>query len=203
MARPKKSEGGPTAQQSIEQAFWNALEEGPLSSMSVSQLVREASVNRSTFYYYYDDLEDLAQKAVARELPTQLPRLALLLAEGNVNRVVVEPSVIESIERVCLLLRQSGSGRMAQLIEDSLVAMWEREFGLDETADDDARHMLECLAGGVVGVLRRYGRRSDLDSLKACMRAMNRAFTMPSLAFLAQHDGLKNPLNADGVRFST
>lgn len=47
---------------SIKQALFRLLEEKPLSKITVTELCREAGVNRATFYLHYTDIYDLLDK---------------------------------------------------------------------------------------------------------------------------------------------
>jgi AcrR family transcriptional regulator len=185
MARPKKGAMDSTVEESVERTFWNMLESRRLNQVNVSTLIRETGINRSTFYYYYKDIDDLARRAVARNLPEQLPRIALLLFSGDVSRAVVDAQALHGIKKICLLIGHGGSRRISRLVEDALIQMWTCEFGLENIpADGEVMHTLEFLAGGVVSVLGRYGYPFDLEALERCIRAMNTVYTAPTLEFL-------------------
>lgn len=56
-----------------------------------------------------------------------------------------------------------------------------------EPKDGDVARALEFLAGGVVGVLSRYGYPMDFEALRACMHVMNEAFTEPALRYMLRN----------------
>lgn len=57
-----KKKSGKTAQEKIEKAFIELIQTKEISEINVTDLVRLAKVNRSTFYVNYLDIYDLADK---------------------------------------------------------------------------------------------------------------------------------------------
>ena len=53
MARPRRDSREAAVEERVEAVFWQMIETRRLSQVSVSALVREAGINRSTFYYHY------------------------------------------------------------------------------------------------------------------------------------------------------
>lgn len=50
------------SQEIIEATFWQLWEEQELSDITVTQIIKEANVNRSTFYAHYQDKIDLLEQ---------------------------------------------------------------------------------------------------------------------------------------------
>ncbi len=48
--------------QNIRNALFRILEQKSLDQVTVSEIVRTADINRSTFYFYYEDINDLFQQ---------------------------------------------------------------------------------------------------------------------------------------------
>ena len=61
MARPKEGIG-PSAQQRIEEAYWALLESMPHEKITIGQLCTKAHINHNTFYYHYQNIDDLANQ---------------------------------------------------------------------------------------------------------------------------------------------
>ena len=62
MGRPKNDQLSASVEQRIEEAFWALSEKNPIERISVVALSKEAHCNRGTFYYHYENLEDLVDK---------------------------------------------------------------------------------------------------------------------------------------------
>lgn len=48
--------------QNIRDSFFRLLKEKPTEKITVSDIIREADINRSTFYFYYDDIFDMIER---------------------------------------------------------------------------------------------------------------------------------------------
>lgn len=86
MARPRKDSPGPSAEERLQAAFWELIEEQPLERMTVGDLTARAGCNRGTFYYYYDDMYEMLDAMIDRNLPKQLPSFLLQHFTGEARR---------------------------------------------------------------------------------------------------------------------
>lgn len=48
--------------QNIRDSFFKILKEKPINKITVSDIIRKADINRSTFYFYYDDIFDMIEQ---------------------------------------------------------------------------------------------------------------------------------------------
>lgn len=48
--------------QMIRDSFFRLMKEKPMEKITVSDVVRNADINRSTFYFYYDDIFDMIEQ---------------------------------------------------------------------------------------------------------------------------------------------
>ncbi len=82
MGRPRKNAGSINAKQRIGEAFWELLEENELREITVGMITAKAQCNRGTFYYHYQDIEDLLDSLLTKllvdtsVLPEGLMRMA-------------------------------------------------------------------------------------------------------------------------------
>ena len=79
MARPRKDSGERGAQERMVQAFWDQLSCMPYREISAASVARESRCNRATFYYHFDSIEDLAEKAVEAAVPSGMADLAVFV----------------------------------------------------------------------------------------------------------------------------
>lgn len=54
MPRPRKDSEILSATERLENAFWELLADHEYRKITVTEVVREAHVNRNSFYYHYD-----------------------------------------------------------------------------------------------------------------------------------------------------
>ena len=64
MPRPRRDPEVLPAQQRLENAFWALLRERPYGKITVTDIVREAGVNRNSFYYHFSGLPELADATI-------------------------------------------------------------------------------------------------------------------------------------------
>ena len=83
MARPKYERDEQTARDRIVEAFWRMVEDGPYDKVSVRGLVRESGVNKNTFYYHFEGIDDLARQATRDALEPELLLEMLSMMQGE------------------------------------------------------------------------------------------------------------------------
>ena len=183
MARPPKSSEPVKAR--IETEFWELLKKHSFAKISVSQIVERAGCNRTTFYYYYDDIDDLAEKLIKENLPEDMPKIAMTYLSGGAEHIVLEGNILLLVERLSLLIRQDGSMYIRQLVEKAFVRLWADKFELSADAlSDDALYALEFLASGIAGIISRYGYPLNRNALSRSMDIINSLYTEPTLRYL-------------------
>jgi AcrR family transcriptional regulator len=192
MARPLKSQEGMPAKEKIEDAFWALLETKALDQMTVSELVRKVGCNRATFYYYFEDLNSLAEYVIEKTLPREIPVLAQTCFSEAGKRLVLSEESKQSINRLSLLIAKDGSARLATKTRNSLKDMWRAifELGTDDP-DETFGHIIDFVAGGIVGVLGQRTIENDPGSLTRCLTSISQVFSRPAMEFARQYERLQ------------
>lgn len=68
MPRPRHDSELLPAKERMRNAFWALLEDREYRKITVTDIVREAQVNRNSFYYHYGSLSELADDAILQEV---------------------------------------------------------------------------------------------------------------------------------------
>ena len=68
MPRPRRDSEILPAKERLENAFWTLLADRPFGKITVTDVVREARVNRNSFYYHFSGLPELADSAIMVEI---------------------------------------------------------------------------------------------------------------------------------------
>ncbi len=127
-------------------AFLKLLEETTLEEMTVSQLCREAGVNRTTFYKYYSVPQDLADKCLASFLDRMLSEVHI--EKRNSYEILLE---------FCTRFQKSPPVFRQLLSEDgvskALVPFLERLWGHSSLREETAVYFI---CGGSSAVLTRW-----------------------------------------------
>lgn len=159
MARPKKSNSGDFATVKIENAFWRLLKEEAYSDITVLRISQESGVNRNSFYYHYEDINDLAYKAFKNNAGAEVSKalFGLLFAslQGGKTKPAkaVDPMLISHAQKI-MLCAGSGSAFLNQMVHDLLKEIWLDEFSIREdllSAED--RLQIRFIFAGMVSVL--------------------------------------------------
>lgn len=96
MGRSRKDEATHKVRERLISAMADRLIREPVDAVTVTSLIKEAGCNRSTFYYYFADTEQLAEAALDAVVPVEIPqallsfvrqgatlRKAMLAGQGN------------------------------------------------------------------------------------------------------------------------
>lgn len=162
MARPRKDSPGPSAEERLQTAFWELIEEQPLERMTVGDLTARAGCNRGTFYYYYDDMYEMLDVMIDRNLPKQLPSFLLQHFTGEAPSADHDRELAMAlrtfqpmIDRLCLLLANASSALVARRVKGAIMELWAAELGAGAEAAlaGDARIVLEFVVNGILGLM--------------------------------------------------
>lgn len=158
MGRPR-NDGGPTAPQRLEAAFFDLLSATPYQDVTISALVREAGVNRNSFYYHYTDLDDLARGATDNVVLSEIAHLiasGLTPASEQVDQLSRVPGMAERVRRMLILTGSHSTARLRGIVREAVQDIWLAEFGLErEDLEPQEEAALDFIAGGAMALLSR------------------------------------------------
>jgi AcrR family transcriptional regulator len=150
--KPKKESGV----SKLEHAFWSCLEEKPYDRMTVSEVVRRAGVNRALFYYHFDNLAVLAERAVRETVPLDIARIFLeqnLDAEAAAGRIAEMDDVEGRMQKLRLVVGPHGTVALVEIVKEIIRGEWLRIYGLGEKDVDEATsRVMAFILGGIVSM---------------------------------------------------
>ncbi len=157
MARPKKSARDEMATVKIENAFWSLLETEPYSRITVLRITQEAGTNRNSFYYHYEDINDLAFQAFRNNMDNDVSKAlvtALMAAfQEDLPTPVIDLSVLPHTKRI-MLCAGSDSPYLRQLVSDLLIAVWFESMSIQkDLLSEEEKLQVKFIAAGLVSVL--------------------------------------------------
>jgi len=157
MARPHYQVGEKTAREKLVHAFWECLREMPFDKMTIATVVKHAGVNRNTFYYHYQDLDELAREAVGNTAldPLFIRMLLLRFVQGAGSELVEQiPDWEQRVDRVCLLAGKHSSPELRDLLRQAVLSAWSSAIGFSLEEQDLEGHLaLEFRLGGCLSVI--------------------------------------------------
>ncbi len=104
----KQPEVTERTRQKFVDAFWELVKEKPVSKIAVSELTRRAGYNRSTFYEYFLDTDDLLSYVEAQLLEEIKQTVLQNLSEESTPEQLFSTVFISMNEKIYLLLGQNG-----------------------------------------------------------------------------------------------
>lgn len=159
MARPKKDSPAEAAPAKMQEAFWHVLEQKPYAKITVSDITAEAQVNRNSFYYHYEYMDEFARACIGDALPREIVR-AFISSQGSSPQDVAPLfAKFDARLRRIRLACSSRGGVLASFVRKEILTIWMQEFGVDEDKlNGNERIMVAFATGGIVTVL---GESSD------------------------------------------
>ncbi len=155
MARPKQSEQQISSQDRIEDAFLKLLAELPYENITIKALAKEAGVNHNLIYYYYDNIDDIAQTVFDRSLQLGLPQLLLgTLVAGEVQLL---PEIAEQFAhqmQKTRLYAGSNSSFLVSMFKKGLKDTWLSQIGKAEAELSELDKIkLEFIFSGLTSII--------------------------------------------------
>lgn len=197
MARPKANQPGPTAQERLEQAFWDSLHEMPYDSLTVSGISKRAQVNHNTFYYYYENIDDMAEQAFKNDLQDDALFFMLLIFNQadkaqleNFDIIFDNPAIRERLHKAdnaeelwhdvlskrftkIYAYLTNGSTYLIDLFKSSIIQLWANYFNIDvKRFDTMAALQIEFLLNGAIGVYRSLDPDTTFDQVLSHINAL-------------------------------
>lgn len=159
MARPKKNNFNDRATVKIENAFWRLLEKESFSDITVLRITQESGVNRNSFYYHYEDMNDLAYKAFKNNVGTEVSRALFgvlfmsLQGEKTNHAKAIDPMVISHAQKI-MLCAGSDSVFLNQMVHDLLKKIWLYELSIrEDLLSTEEQLQIRFIFAGLVSVL--------------------------------------------------
>lgn len=182
MARPRKDSEEKGAEARMIEAFWDQLSRMPYREVTAASVARQAECNRATFYYYFDSIEDLAEKAVDAAVPTGIADLAEKFLSESDTSFRLDEGQRSAVERICLLTGPNGSTRLAERFKRALAETWASRFGLN-LAQEDVRTVASFMASGIIDVLGEQEGLPCDERFDARLQIISEVFSAPAMAF--------------------
>lgn len=180
-------------------AFWNQLARMPYREITAASVARESRCNRATFYYHFDSIEDLAEKAVEAAVPSGIADLAEAFLVGEADRLKLDGEKRQAVERLCLLTGDGGSPRLTERFKHTLMVAWAEKFGL-ELEQEEMRAVASFMASGIVGILgEQVGKPCDA-AFDARLQTISKVFSASAIEFARARSPRKRMVQPPVVR---
>ncbi|MFQ6791369.1 MAG: TetR/AcrR family transcriptional regulator [Thomasclavelia sp.] len=158
----------------IVTAFWQLLEEKPYNKITVKNIVERCDINRNTFYYHFQDIPDLLDKALKKDIDE------LLNSYQSYNSFLdyLTPIIDACLKKKKQILNIYHSSHQEFFVHQiNQIAYYVSEKYIDilingiEILDEDKKLLIrfnKCLLMGVT--LDWFDHEADFDLIKALKR---------------------------------
>lgn len=148
----------------IRRAFTDLMRQKPLESITISELCKHASINRSTFYNHYTDLYDLRDQIEEHLKKEFYQALKPLLSDETLDQMPVKitAKLFECIREnadICQVI-------LGRYGDDKLIAefvQFGREFVMrsyrvyfEKASSKQIEYFYTYVSSGIIGLLRRW-----------------------------------------------
>lgn len=182
MGRPRKDSGEKGAEERMINTFWHQISLRSFQEITATSIVHQAGCNRATFYYYFDSIEDLVEKAVDASVPTGIADLAeRFLSQSDVAFHLNKEQKL-AVERICLLTGPNGSRRLIERFKRVLMEAWAGKFELD-LRQEDVQAVASFMASGIVGLLGEQAGKPCDERFDRCLQIISKVFSASAIEF--------------------
>ena len=144
--------------QCMKDALLELLEKTPLNKISVTDICNCADLNRSTFYAYYNDIDELLSEIEAEvlaQIPINVDREDINYEENFLNALEILFNYIQSNEKIFrILMIQSGE----RDFNNKLVSFILERYKNSTDIKDEILAKYGCIfcISGVIGIVKEW-----------------------------------------------
>ncbi|MGI6090391.1 MAG: TetR/AcrR family transcriptional regulator [Saccharofermentanales bacterium] len=164
----KQAEKTAHTRRQIIDTFWQKYQENPGQMVSVTEIVKALDINRSTFYYYFQDAPAVLEAIEDELIPTKevLKDILIIGARKDSSSKQLLQQILyfhnQNQSKFEILLGPNGSRhfmhRLVSAIKQALSELVEPRLGLSELELD---YTLELFVGGFLHTLNYITRKTD------------------------------------------
>lgn len=178
MPRPRHDSEVLPAKERLENAFWELLADRDYRKITVTDVVREAGVNRNSFYYHFSGLPELADSAILHQVEA-IPLPQAPDPNGNpeeqwrerITALLADPVQRQRLDRLALLAGPHSTLDLTESLRDFARLQMLSMLQLNpEHISLKTDLMVEFTVGGMLAVLQRWPELSDTIELKDLLK---------------------------------
>ncbi len=137
----------------IREALFDLMEDKPINKITVTDICKEADINRSTFYSYYEDVYELLS-TIQNEL---FENVMLSLSSENWFEDLLE--LVDANRDLCSVLigPHGDASFMRQLLYlgyENSVALWKKNY--PDAPSEMLDYLYAYMSSGVIGILENW-----------------------------------------------
>ena len=183
MPRPRHDSEVLPAKERLENAFWELLADRDYRKITVTDVVREAGVNRNSFYYHFSSLPELADSAILHQVES--------IPINRVTATLSDPEQRQRLDHLALLAGPHSTLELTESLRDfcrlQMLSTLQRD---PKNLDLKTELMVEFTVGGMLAVLQRWPELSDTIEIKDLLKEDVAVLAMGIYLAMSQKDML-------------
>ncbi|MCD8326466.1 MAG: TetR/AcrR family transcriptional regulator [Lachnospiraceae bacterium] len=150
-------------------AFWALAQEKPIRKITVNELTRRAGYNRSTFYEYFTDTDDLLSYAEKELLEETRQTILRILPEDSASGNLFQTNLFSIIfaamnEKMYILMGPNGDPGFLPTIKTELVPLVLPHIPIS-TDTPNFDYLIGFVSSAMFGLLQQWNERGkDIDT---------------------------------------
>ncbi len=167
----------------IREALFDLMEDRPINKITVTDICKEADINRSTFYSYYEDVYGLLS-SIQNEL---FENVMLSLSSENWFEDLVE--LVDKNRDLCKVLfgPHGDASFLRQLLYlgyENSVALWKKNY--PDASPEVLDYLYAFISSGVIGILENWVFSDYAISIEE-VGELVMGFSMQGLQYIREH----------------
>ena len=165
MARPRKA-SGEAADTRLINALWALLESKRLSDITVGMVTTQAGLNRGTFYYHFNSMNELIDRAIEDEVAgrNSIMQNIFSMMAGSPITGEAESVVEQRMHKIALLVKQGGVDVLSAKVKSLAIRTWRAVLrNDDEPLTPETLLVIEYATSGAIGIVARNSLSGNAD----------------------------------------
>lgn len=154
MARPKKNEAD--ALERMEHAFWVMMKNGEYRDITIKSLAINASVNHNSIYYYFKNIDMLAEQLFLKEYEDSICNALfdqMITGHVDITEILSHPDSLQRLNHIWLFAR-ADSTYLRTIFITHVKAGWLKHMGISEAElSPDEQIDLAFILNGITAIL--------------------------------------------------
>lgn len=175
----KQPEVTEKTRQKFEDAFWELAAEKPISKIAVSEIAKRAGYNRSTFYEYFEDTDDLLVCVEKKLLDEARMIVCQILPENEFLSDLFRIFFTAMNEKIYILMGANGDPGFLTKVRSELIPFI-AEYLPIPTNIPDFDYLVSFVNSSMFGLLQHWREKGkDISEEEIC--ALMQKLVLPGL----------------------
>ena len=150
----------------LNDSFFQILKKKKINDISVLELCKKAKINRTTFYKYFESIDDYVikiEKDIEEELKTSISQITRNYLISFINILISKTA--ENDTKYVMLFSENGDSHFLKhllfLVYEESINEWKRL--LKKAKDEDLQRIYDFIVEGSIGIIKAWIKSKSFD----------------------------------------